>query len=119
MLGLGLSEPPAIEVNYDGIYTDLSELSLFVEKNDNPALFVNSYMACAQDVVSIIGDDSFCCWSQEWLDVGAWTMFTVNGAPYHHSFYRWLFLEKVVGKAIRKTYHSQDIIFGDILGTLP
>ena len=90
----------------------------FYNQNGQFSLFIGIKGACGQEFLSEFGIEN-CCWPQTWLKTGNWAAYSVNGYPYHHNFHRWLFKEKVIGKALRKTYHLQHTIYGDILGTLP
>jgi len=108
-LGMGLNNK---------IYVSNQEILDFYNSNGQISLFSDVLSACGQNWLSDKAYD-FCCWPQTWLKTGVWTVFDVTGDPYHHSFERWLFNEKIVGNALRKTYHVQDMIYGDILATLP
>lgn len=106
-LGLGLNNK---------IYVSNQEILDFCNTNGQISLFVDVLSACGQNCLSGTNEE-FCCWPQTWLKTGVWTVFDVLGDPYHHKFERWLSKEKIVGKALRKTYHNQDMIYGDILAT--
>jgi len=119
-VGIGLSEPVSTtEINSETIFTDLEEMSSFEKINGQPSLFIQIFSACDQDVLDQDSTDIFCCWPQEWLKTKAWTVYTVFGSPNHNNFNKFLYDEKVVGKALRKTYHNQNMVYGDILGTFP
>lgn len=116
-LGLGLVTGNDSDISIENIYNDIQEVLDFYETNGQISLFVDN-TACYQNFISR-GSSEFCCWPQVWLKTKVWSMFMINGDPYHHRFERWLYNEKVIGKALRKTYHNQNFIFGDILGTFP
>jgi len=118
IIGIGLSEPLTTNITFNSIYTSLDEFSNFSEKNGQSMLFVNIGFACGQNTLSS-ERNIFCCWPQQWLKYGVWTIYTIHGDPYHYNFDMWLSEEKIIGKALRKTKHSQNIIYGDILGTFP
>ena len=113
----GSDEPLGLGLN-DKIYTTNQDMLNFYEKNGPSALFVDIKRACGEQIISNRGSGN-CCWPQTWLTMGAWSYFSVFGDPYHHNFERWLSKEKIFGRAIKKTYHNQAVIFGDILATTP
>jgi hypothetical protein len=108
-LGLGINKK---------IYSANRNVVDFYNSNGPVSPFVNVLAACGQHWLADI-DDRQCCWPQTWLGAGAWSVFQIDGDPYHHSFERWLFKEKIVGQALRRTFHTQDMIYGDILGVMP
>ncbi len=117
-LGLGLNNNiPGLGL-HDRTYATNKDVLNFYEDNGKISLFINIGGACGQQWLSSL-DDIFCCWPQTWLKTGVWAVLNVGGEPYHHNFERWLSKEKIVGKALRKTYHNQDMIYGDILAVLP
>jgi hypothetical protein len=88
------------------------------EENGQVSLFVESHIACNQQWIAS-GLFEFCCWPQTWLSAGAWAFFDVTGEPYHYNFERLLYTEKVLGKALRKTSAHYEMVYGDILATMP
>lgn len=110
-LGLGF--------NPDSLYVNNNEVIEFFNQYGQPALFIDAE-ACGQNWLSPLPQESFfCCWPQTWLSTNVWTSFYVSSVNPKYKFERHLFGEKVVGKALRKTYHAQSMIYGDILGTFP
>ncbi len=124
-LGLGIFDPQTTPVNpIDNVTYVSPQQMIEYSKNTGKTLFINIRSACCQHVLKAnphpqqTVPQEFCCWPQAWLASGAWTVSTVSG-PYHHSFERWFFKEKVLGKALRKTNSGQTIVYGDVLATAP
>lgn len=117
VLGFGL--------NNDTTITSVLDILDFYNESGQISLFVDSLGVCGSNILGILitaaGDPwpIFCCWPQTWLKTDIWAVTEVTGYPYHHSFQRWVFKEKVIGKALRKTYHTQNQIYGDILAKYP
>ncbi len=122
-LGLGFKDPVPTtsrdlsEVN-QYIYTTNEDILNYSLINGAPSLFVNVDAACMQDI-TYYWSSSFCCWPQTWLKSGVWTVIEVEGEERPNSFEKYLFEEKIVGKALRRTYHNQGMIYGDILAQFP
>lgn len=116
-LGLGFKEPIATtSINLSEIYQHIfttNEDILSYSKNGPPSLFIIPDSACSQDVI-YDGQERFCCWSQTWLKAGVWALMDVGGY-----FEKSLNESKIVGDALKKTYHNQGMIYGDILAKLP
>ncbi|MBI4919511.1 hypothetical protein HY837_06265 [archaeon] len=114
-LGFGLNGK---QMSFNDIYTTPSEILDLYNQQGHISLFTNVDAACGQQWLSD-RESKFCCWPQTWLKTGVWTVLDVVGDPYHNTFERSLFKEKIVGKALRKTFHSQSMLYGDILGVVP
>ena len=127
-LGLGLKEGSG------PTYVTNDEILEFYSTNGQPALFIDVLAACNNDVLDYNlysydynespniqkrrANSGFCCWPQTWLKTGAWAISEVYSSG-HYNFERWTYNEKIIGKALKKTYHVQGMIYGDILATFP
>jgi hypothetical protein len=85
---------------------------------NQPFLFSNISVACQMALIERNFEGEY-SWPQAMMQAGIWNHFQISGTPYHHSFERWFETEKVFGKALRKTFHNQAIVFGDILAVNP
>ena len=95
-----------------------SDVLAWYNKHGEVSLFIDVMAACYNDILAN-KNKGFCCRPQTRMKVWVWTHFQVLWDPYHNSFERWLFKEKVVWKAIRRTRHNQNTIYWDILWTTP
>ncbi len=111
-LGLGLSP------RFNGLWTSNEDIISLYEKVGKTQLFVDVRTACNNDAVSMTRD-SLCCWPQTWLKTGAWAVTQIFTDSYEKNFHQNWYREKVLGKALKRTYSGDPLIYGDILATTP